>query len=422
MMMNEYHFYDTSSLLMRASNLFDIEENIIISTITLQELENIKSSNDKEPAVKMAARHILNKLRDHPRAYQVLVYSDEEEMLAPIRKMRLPINNDTRILGSAIYYDKNIHPDETIFYTNDLSLAAIANLFFGDDSIRSISEEQEYDYSGYKEIVMNDKEMADFYSHLENNPYNLFINQYLIIKNKDNEIVDKLVWNGEGYRKIAYESFDSQQFGRIKPYSNDVYQQLTADSFIHNKITMIKGPAGTGKTYLALGFLFSLLEKHKIDKIIVFCNTIAVKGAARLGFYPGDKNEKLLDSQIGNLLSSKLGDRIEVEKLINDGKLILLPLADARGYDTSGMRAGIYISEAQNMDINLMKLSLQRIGEDSICIIDGDDKTQVDDASFAGSNNGMRRASQIFRGYDIYGEIELKQIHRSKIAQIAEAM
>ena len=79
MMMNEYHFYDTSSLLMRASNLFDIEENIIISTITLQELENIKSSNDKEPAVKMAARHILNKLRDHPKAYQVLVYSDEEE-------------------------------------------------------------------------------------------------------------------------------------------------------------------------------------------------------------------------------------------------------------------------------------------------------------------------------------------------------
>ena len=121
---------------------------------------------------------------------------------------------------------------------------------------------------------------------------------------------------------------------------------------------MIKGPAGTGKTYLALSFFFSLLEKHKIDKIIVFCNTVAVKGAARLGFYPGDRNEKLLDSQIGNLLSSKLGDRIEVEKLINDGKLILLPLADARGYDTSGMRAGIYISEAQNMDINLMKLSL----------------------------------------------------------------
>ena len=121
-------------------------------------------------------------------------------------------------------------------------------------------------------------------------------------------------------------------------------------------------------------------------------------------------------------MASKIGEKIEVERLINDGKLILLPLADARGYDTSGMRAGIYISEAQNMDINLMKLSLQRIGEDSICIIDGDDKTQVDDMVFAGANNGMRRASKVFRGNGLYGEVTLKQIHRSKIAEIAESM
>ena len=80
------------------------------------------------------------------------------------------------------------------------------------------------------------------------------------------------------------------------------------------------------------------------------------------------------------------------------------------------MRAGIYISEAQNLDTTLMKLALQRIGDDSICIIDGDCRTQVDDISFAGVNNGMRRTSKIFRGHDIYGEIELKQIHRSKIA------
>lgn len=101
-------------------------------------------------------------------------------------------------------------------------------------------------------------------------------------------------------------------------------------------------------------------------------------------------------------------------------KLVLLPLSDIRGYDTSGMRAGIYISEAQNLDIELMKLALQRIGEDCICIIDGDHKTQVDDVSFAGSSNGMKRVSQVFRGTDIYGEIELKNIHRSKIALIAE--
>jgi predicted ribonuclease YlaK len=83
-------------------------------------------------------------------------------------------------------------------------------------------------------------------------------------------------------------------------------------------------------------------------------------------------------------------------------------MSDIRGYDTTGMRAGIYISEAQNLDIPLMKLALQRIGDDSICIIDGDAKAQVDDINFAGANNGLRRVSQVFRGQDFYGEVELQ--------------
>jgi predicted ribonuclease YlaK len=185
---------------------------------------------------------------------------------------------------------------------------------------------------------------------------------------------------------------------------------------------MIQGPAGSGKTLLSLGFLFNQLEKGRINKIIVFCNTVAAKDAAKLGFLPGDREEKLIDSQIGNLLISKLGSQIELEKLMENETLVLLPMSDIRGYDTTGMRAGIYISEAQNLSIPLMKLALQRVGNDSICIIDGDAKTQVDDISFAGSNNGMRRASKIFKGHDCYGEVRLKEIHRSAIARIAENM
>lgn len=202
----------------------------------------------------------------------------------------------------------------------------------------------------------------------------------------------------------------------------DVYQSFVADSFANNKITLLKGPAGSGKTILSLGYLLHKLDRHKIDKIIIFCNTVATKDSAKLGFYPGTRDEKLLDSQIGNLLISKIGGRCEVERLIEEEKLILLPLSDIRGFDTSGMNAGIYISEAQNMTVSLMKLALQRIGEDSVCIIDGDCKTQVDSIEFAGANNGMKRASKIFRGQDVYGEIELKNIHRSKIAAIAENM
>lgn len=192
------------------------------------------------------------------------------------------------------------------------------------------------------------------------------------------------------------------------------------DSLSNNKITLVKGPPGSGKTMVSLAFLMSKMEHGDLDKIVIFCNTVATANSAKLGFYPGSRDEKLLDSQIGNLLVSKFGGREGVDRLINEGKIILLPLSDIRGYDTSGMRAGVYISEAQNLDRTLMKLALQRIGEDSICIIDGDEKSQVDLPVYAGVNNGMRRASKVFRGAPIYGEVALKTIFRSQISRVAE--
>ena len=111
-----------------------------------------------------------------------------------------------------------------------------------------------------------------------------------------------------------------------------------------------------------------------------------------------------------------------VEQLIAQNQIELLPLSDLRGYDTSNMNCAVYITEAQNLDIELMKLALQRIGEDSICIIDGDYDTQIDLAQYAGINNGMRRASEVLRGHDLYGEVELQNIYRARLAELAEKM
>ena len=130
----------------------------------------------------------------------------------------------------------------------------------------------------------------------------------------------------------------------------------------------------------------------------------------------------MMESNIGNMLASKFGDIVAVEQLIEANKLVILPMCDIRGYDTTNMNAGVYITEAQNMDISLMKLALQRIGEDCSCIIEGDFTAQVDLPQYNGGNNGMRRLSETFRGQDFYGEIELKNIYRSKIAAIADRM
>lgn len=413
------NFYDTCSLLLKAGNLFEQEENIVLSSITLEELENIKTSTNRDPDVKYAARKLLHDLDEHPDAYEIVIYKDEyfQTYIAP---KGISMTNDAKIIACGLEYARLNPQSEIVFMTNDLSCKHIAKLFF--DNVQSVKEEYEDIYEGFKIVTLSDDEMTDLYSTPEKNHFDLMINEYLIVKNQEDEIVDRLCWTGEDYRRLNFNSFKSVWFGDVKPMKGDVYQMLAADSLTNNRITMVKGPAGSGKTYLSLGFLMSKLERHQIDKIIVFCNTVATKNSAKLGYYPGTRDEKLLDSQIGNLLISKFGGRLAVEQMITEEKLVLLPLSDIRGYDTTGMRAGIYISEAQNLDISLMKLALQRIGEDSICIIDGDEKAQVDDISFAGANNGMRRASKVFRGNDIYGEVTLHQIHRSRIAQLAENM
>lgn len=414
-------FYDTCSLLDNFET-FSNKENFIISSITLEELEQIKTSHYKDEETKFLARKILHYIdanRD-----KVIIYIYNNKLVEKFIEQGFDINNDIKILACADEYYYNLSEEEKRsfqFATNDIALKTIAIIFLPKENVVSIYPQPD-EYCGYTEVMLDEDGMNTFYSNPHNNLFALNVNEYLIIKDKNNEIVDFVCWTGEEYRHISVTPFYSRWFGEVKPFKKDVYQLLLADSFTHNKLTLVKGPAGSGKTYLSLGYLMSLLDKGKIDKIIVFCNTVATKNSAKLGYLPGTRDEKLLDSQIGNVLASKFGSRIELERLVADEKIILLPFSDIRGYDTTGMNAGIYISEAQNLDITLMKLALQRIGEDSICIIDGDEKTQVDDIAFAGKNNGMRRLSQVYRGSNVYGEVELRNIHRSKIADIAERM
>lgn len=412
--------FDTSSLLL-TEDLFNSNDEIIIPSIVLEELEKIKTAVNKDENIKYSARQLLHFLDKNSDKFICSIYNNLMESY--IYKANLELNNDSRILACACFIKDSFPEEEIIFYTNDLAMKEIAKNFF---NLKTESIElKKDDYYGYTDLYLSEEEMAqlytDFSSFIKN--YNIHINEYINIYNKETfERVDTICCLGDTFRPLKYKTFSSRQFGDIKPYKNDIYQAMAFDSLLNNTITMIKGPAGTGKTHLSLSYLFYLLEKDKISKIIIFCNTIATKNAARLGFYPGSKDEKLLDSQIGNLLASKLGDKIAVEQLIESGKLLLLPLSDIRGYDTSGMNAGIYISEAQNLDIELLKLALQRVGDDSIVILDGDIQSQVDLIDYEGFNNGMRKASKVFRGQDFYGEITLKSIHRSKIAEIANKM
>lgn len=111
---------------------------------------------------------------------------------------------------------------------------------------------------------------------------------------------------------------------------------------------------------------------------------------------------------------------LEVENLITKGVLQIIPAGDSRGYEVPA-RSGVYIMEAQNLDTVLLRMLLQRIGEDCKVIVDGDRQEQTDLDIYA-NDNGMKKMSQVFRGESIFGQVDLQTIERSKIAKIAERM
>lgn len=137
-----YKFFDTTSLLLAHNNLFSENYRLVISSITLEELENIKTSANKDAEIKYQAREVVRQLNQNPNKYDLVIFKDY--MLDPIlAKAEFNINNDLKILACAFDYDYYEHPDETVFVTNDLTLKLIANLFFGEDSIESIELKDE---------------------------------------------------------------------------------------------------------------------------------------------------------------------------------------------------------------------------------------------------------------------------------------
>jgi len=96
-------------------------------------------------------------------------------------------------------------------------------------------------------------------------------------------------------------------------------------------------------------------------------------------------------------------------------------LADCRGMEIRDNEI-LYLTETQNTTVELIKLALSRVSSGAKVIIEGDYKTQVDSSIFEGSHNGLKRVIDVFKGNELFGYVELQNIWRSKIAQLAEGL
>jgi PhoH-like ATPase len=280
------------------------------------------------------------------------------------------------------------------------------------------------EHRGYQEKFMTKDELQNVYLNLGINQFGLMTNEYIVINDVENgELLDILKWNGQHLISLKDKKgrlgkgLKTFQFGEFVP--RDEQQIMAVDSILNNQLTCIRGRAGSGKSLIALSTAWYLVEKEGY-KLVIFCNPVKTLNSAELGFYKGDRITKLMQT-VGTMLKSKFGDEVEILTHIQNGKLDILPFSDIRGYDTSGQKTICWFVESQNLTSELLKLGLQRIGEDSKVVVDGDFHAQVDNDVYA-SDNGMKRMSEVFRGTELYGEIELQNVWRSRLADIADKM
>lgn len=172
--------------------------------------------------------------------------------------------------------------------------------------------------------------------------------------------------DGTGWDPLP-ERRDQSYLRRVKPRSPN--QRLLLDAIRQHHLVAALGPAGTGKTYLAVSAAVEALEREEIDRIVL--SRPAVEAGESLGYLPGDMHEKMAPflRPLYDALSDRLGTK-RLRALIADGQIEIAPVAYMRGRTLNN--CFVVIDEAQNCTYGQIKMMLTRLGWHSTMVLTGD--------------------------------------------------
>jgi phosphate starvation-inducible PhoH-like protein len=213
-------------------------------------------------------------------------------------------------------------------------------------------------------------------------------------------------------------------FGQIKTRKRGVVRARNAaqDRYLaalhKHELVFAEGPAGTGKTWLAVGHAVWLLEQGVVERLIL--SRPAVEAGERLGFLPGDMKEKV-DPYLRPIYDALYDfmDARMVERGIQTGMIEIAPLAFMRGRTLS--KAAILLDEAQNATAMQMKMFLTRLGEGSRMMVNGD-PSQTDLAP--GQKSGLSEAIALLGRLESIGHVRFRHgdvVRHDLVRRIVEA-
>jgi phosphate starvation-inducible PhoH-like protein len=193
------------------------------------------------------------------------------------------------------------------------------------------------------------------------------------------------------------QDFEEINLRRRRVRARTAAQDAYVRALKRHALVFSTGPAGTGKTWLAVAYAVQLFERKEVDRIIV--SRPAVEAGERLGFLPGDMREKV-DPYLRPIYDAlyELMDPRIVERALQTGEIEIAPLAFMRGRTLSN--AAVILDEAQNTTAMQMKMLLTRLGENSRMVVTGD-PSQVDLPS--GQTSGLADAVRLLQGIEGIG-------------------
>lgn len=215
--------------------------------------------------------------------------------------------------------------------------------------------------------------------------------------------------------EVLSQSILSSRGKSIRPKT--LGQKAYVDAIDKNTIVFGIGPAGTGKTYLAMAKAVQALQRKEVSRIIL--TRPAVEAGERLGFLPGTLNDKI-DPYLRPLFDAlhEMLDPDTIPKFMNTGTIEVAPLAYMRGRTLND--AFVILDEAQNTTPEQMKMFLTRLGFNSKMIITGD-STQID---LPGGVSGLKTAREALKGIADMHFAELTSsdvVRHSLVARIVDA-
>jgi phosphate starvation-inducible protein PhoH and related proteins len=216
----------------------------------------------------------------------------------------------------------------------------------------------------------------------------------------------------------ARENFEEINLRKRRVRARTPAQDAYVRALKRHALVFATGPAGTGKTWLAVAAAVQLFERKEVDRIVL--SRPAVEAGERLGFLPGDMREKV-DPYLRPIYDAlyDLMDARIVERALQTAEIEIAPLAFMRGRTIAN--AAIILDEAQNTTAMQMKMLLTRLGENSRMVVTGD-PSQVDLPP--GQTSGLAEAVRLLEGVDGIAHVAFTSadvIRHELVARIVEA-